>query len=109
MHPMFQTKSQQAYACTILNELHKELGHLDTEKTLNLISDIFFRLTQKTKQTHVEYLNHSLFQLLPVNALHLEQRRGGYEYILLIMDHYTQAYATTNESAKIVADGQIVQ
>lgn len=68
-----------------------------------------FTLTKKTKQTHVEYLNHSLFQLVPVNALHLEQRRGGYEYILLIMDHYTQAYATTNESAKIVADGQIVQ
>lgn len=109
--PIFQTKSQQACACTILNELHKELGHLDTEKTLNLISDIFFwlTLTKKTKQTHVEYLNHSLFQLVPVHVLHLEESRGGYEYILLIMDHYTQAYATTNESAKIVADGQIVQ
>lgn len=46
MHRKTQTNTQlvlpDVYRPLILNELHKEIGHLGTERTLNLIRDRFF-------------------------------------------------------------------
>ena len=112
----------------VLKELHENMGHFGVDRTLDLARERFYwphmqrdiehhighaclcvrqkTPTLKARALLKPFTTTSPFELIAIDFLHLEKSSGGYEYILVMMDHFTryaQAYATRNKSAKTVA------
>jgi hypothetical protein len=113
----------------VYSELHEEMGHLGVERVLDLARQRFFWpnmrrdiehfvhhvcrcLKQKQPNRHTvaplqPIVTTAPFQLISIDFVHLEQSSGGYQYILVVVDHFTkysQAYPTKNKSGVTAAD-----
>lgn len=117
------------YKGRVIEELHNKMGHQGVDRTLSLIGDRFFwpqmrddvehhvtrscaclkqkKPSRETRAPLTNIMTTHPFELVSIDFLHLDKCKGGYEYILVVIDHFTrfvQAYATKSKSAKTVAD-----
>lgn len=113
----------------VYKELHEDMGHLGVERVLTLVRDCSYwphmqrdrehQITQvcsclkykrPNRPTRARLTNITTtypFELVSIDFLHLEKCKGGFEYILVVMDHFTrfaQAYVCKDQSAKTAAD-----
>ena len=110
----------------VLRELHNNMGHVGIERVLFLAQDRFYwphmkhyvvtrvcDCLKKRKPQHQPgaklqpIITLATFEFLSMDYVHLETSSGGYEYILVVMDHFTrfaQCYPTCNKSGKTAAE-----
>lgn len=110
------------------------MGHLGVDRVIQLARERFYwsqmeedityfvtKVRHCLKQRHQQLptyapMQHltssSAFKLISVDFLHLEKSSGGYEYIPVVIDHFTRfakAYPTRNKSAKTDAKTYLSQ
>ena len=112
----------------IYTHLHEKMGHLGTERVFQLarqrvywprmftdINEYIQRqcscVLQKKPHTHQraplqKIITSTPMELVAIDFVHLEKSSAGFEYMLVIIDHfsrYAQAYPTRNKSAQTAA------
>ena len=105
----------------VFKELHVDMGHLGYEECFfwsKMYDDVKYFVTNickcikdKTPNTLTEaplktITSSSPMELIGLDFLHLDTCTGGFQYLLVITDHftrYTQLYPTRNKETKIAA------
>uniref|UniRef100_A0A7M5XBV7 Uncharacterized protein n=1 Tax=Clytia hemisphaerica TaxID=252671 RepID=A0A7M5XBV7_9CNID len=113
----------------VYEELHENMGHLGSQRVIDLARERFFWpgmakdieeyisrrcrcvkdkkpvMPEKAKLVNIQ--STAPFEIVTTDFLHLDKCRGGYEYLLVVTDHFTrfaQVFPTKNKRAKSAAD-----